>query len=75
MSDPEIRDVHRRGDDLLARIGELTAYVTIDPDNGLAGDGWRFLLKACSREIISLRSTLKAIAFRIERDELRRSNS
>jgi hypothetical protein len=48
MSDPETRDVDRTGDDLLARIDELTDGKTPE---GADGDGWRFLLLACKREI------------------------
>lgn len=53
-SDWTIPDNERTGQDLLARIGELTQGV------GGPGNGWRFLLLACAREIRRLNATVGA---------------
>jgi len=71
MSDPEIPDRARTGDDLLARIDELT--VGKIPDGVDGGNGWRFLLIACGREIGRLRAELRGIAFRIQQNESSRT--
>lgn len=65
MSNFHIPDIARAGDDLLARIDELTVGKIGQDDR----DGWRCLLLACGKEIGRLRSELKGIAFRIERNE------
>ena len=70
MSDGEIPDRARCGDDLLARIDELTVG-KVD-DEGSDGNGWRFLLLACGREIGRLRAELRGIAAKIQSNETRR---
>lgn len=68
-SDPVIPDVARCGDDLLARIDELTeGKIPEDCD----GNGWRCVLKAAGAEIGRLRGQLLGIAHRIENAEERR---
>lgn len=47
MSDPEVKDSDRLGDDLLARIAELK--------DDSPGDGWRKLLAAAGRELERLK--------------------
>lgn len=61
-SDPTTPDRDRRGADLLARIDELTSESKLAdyPD----GNGWRFLLLACKREVARLTR---------ERDEARKA--
>lgn len=68
-SDPNTPDLARTGDDLLARIDELT--VGRVPEG--CKDGWRCLLMACGREIGRLRAELRGIAARIEDHERKRS--
>ncbi len=62
-SDPGIPDRQRVGEDLLARLDELTAQ--LGPDEL---DGWRPLLRAAGDELERLRATLKALEWRIERE-------
>lgn len=69
-SDSEIPDRARCGDDLLARIDELTVG-KVDEGGG-DGNGWRFLLLACGREIGRLRAELQGIADVIASNEARR---
>lgn len=63
-SDPTTPDRDRCGEDLLARIDELTTESKLAdyPD----GNGWRFLLTACQRELTRLTR---------ERDEARKSEN
>lgn len=56
QSDPDIPDLARYGDDLLARIDELTSR-----DLGSDGNGWRNLLLAAGCEIGRLRAILSGI--------------
>lgn len=51
-SDTSIKDSNRTGDDLLARIDELLDARTFLMEGG---DGWIYLLRACSSEIRRLR--------------------
>ncbi len=69
QSNPQVDDVHRTGDDLLARIDELTSKC------GDIANGWRPLLFACGREIGILRNQLIGIASSIESIERKRRNS
>lgn len=62
-SNPEILDSLRYGDDLLARIFELNAGTVV---LGNDGNGWRFLLFACSREIRHLRGVLRNIGQHVQ---------
>lgn len=62
MSDPEIPDRARTGDDLLARIDELTKTL---PD-GADGNGWRYLLFACGAEIGRLRGEVIRLQYQID---------
>jgi hypothetical protein len=52
LSDPNIPDIARNGDDLLARIDELASVRDL---SGADGNGWIFLLLACKDEILRLR--------------------
>ena len=70
ISDPAVPDRARYGDDLLARIDELT----IGKESSNEPDGWRPLLLACAAEIGRLRAELVGIAAWIERNETKRSN-
>lgn len=58
MSDLDIPDYYRRGDDLIARINELALARNIDPerqDCEHTGNGWIYLLLACRRELLEAR--------------------
>lgn len=70
-SDPELPDIARFGDDLLARIDELTDGKIPEDCNG---NGWRCVLKAAGAEIGRLRGQLLGIAHRIENAEEKRRN-
>lgn len=67
MSDPELPDLARCGNDLLDRIDELTECVR-DGSRG-DGNGWRCVLLAARREITRLRAELMGIADRIHNRE------
>ena len=62
-SDPDKYDLARYGDDLLARLDELTVGVSVKAGQEHR-DGWRYLLLACASEIRHLRGELRAIAER-----------
>lgn len=54
QSDPGITDDRRTGEDLIARINELTL-----DQSGTSGHGWRWLLLACRDEICRLKFFIK----------------
>ena len=60
MSNPETRDKDRSGNDLIARIDELTPLSRMNEET--SGIGWRSLLLAAKLEIMRLRSALKPFA-------------
>lgn len=60
MSNTSIRDRDRTGDDLIARIDELTPPSRMAEES--SGIGWRSLLAAARLEIQRLRSALKPFA-------------
>ncbi len=60
-SNPDIHDLARYGDNLLARIDALTADVSVKAGQERR-DGWRYLLLACASEIRYLRGELRAVA-------------
>ncbi len=60
MSNPETRDKDRSGNDLIARINELTPLARMNEEP--SGIGWRSLLLAAKLEILRLRSALNPFA-------------
>lgn len=49
-SDTNRTDIERHGNDLLARIEELT----LDQELGTSGNGWRMLLKAIANQLMGM---------------------